>query len=378
VAPSKPLMDKAAMKSLLKQATQSKPARFAFGIGEDAATVALLMDKTAAGLKLETELKSKVSGVRNPRFGTVYAGGDQEDADPKLVRFYVNKAVSGVAKRLIKTLKGTGFSKVIVLTEDGAVLESHEEADEEELAASGDKPAATDGVPVPPPPPGTATASPPPPPQQEAPKPDAGALAKALAALIPQIPGVVATNAEAGETLKKLAGQANVYIKTGNLTYAANAIEQLRLALEGAQKPKESASSFDKPRQIWIATHAKIRSEIEGLRTEIRNTYKDSDQAGEIDAGYQNVVMPAIEQFDMRIADRLTAAEKETNPQERGSARGRDEGDHRVIPEGSRRPALRGSRCEPLQAARPAEDHCGDADRARGDGAITRRRRPPP
>ena len=65
---------------------------------------------------------------------------------------------------------------------------------------------------------------PPPPPEAQA-KPDPSALTAELTALVRRIPEVVAADPPRKETLATLARQAQVNLKTGNLTYAAADIE---------------------------------------------------------------------------------------------------------------------------------------------------------
>ena len=79
------------------------------------------------------------------------------DDDPTLVKFMLNKAVTSMARRLVKTLKGTGFRKVQILLEDGSPVEV---AAEEEAAEQADTSA------------------------EDAPQPDTTALAAALATLV--------------------------------------------------------------------------------------------------------------------------------------------------------------------------------------------------
>ncbi len=84
---------------------------------------------------------------------------------------------------------------------------------------------------------------PPPPPTAEA-KPDPAALAAALAVLVPRIAQI--TDAAQKEALAKQAREANVNIKTGNLSYAATGIEQLRHALDAIPR-SEDANTEEPP-----------------------------------------------------------------------------------------------------------------------------------
>ena len=70
--------------------------------------------------------------VFNTRFGTAMVDTDD---DPTLVKFMLNKPVTSMARRLVKTLKGTGFRKVQILLEDGSPVEVAAEEEAAEQAA---------------------------------------------------------------------------------------------------------------------------------------------------------------------------------------------------------------------------------------------------
>ena len=210
-------MDRAEMRKLLT-GTKEKPVHCAIGIGKDPGIGLLLMDKMKAPKILEKQLMLAIPDTKNTRWGT--AAVDWED-DPKLVKLYLNKPISGMARKLVKTLKGTGFSKVQIMLEDGTSVETaaDEEADAEAAAAGAAGPTA-----APPPPP--------PPPEATAPGPDAAELSKRLAALIPRVAQVADPVRKA--EMAKLASLSNVNIKTNNLVYAATYIQQLATGLDAA------------------------------------------------------------------------------------------------------------------------------------------------
>ena len=106
------------------------------------------------------------------------------DDDPTLVKFMLNKAVTSMARRLVKTLKGTGFRKVQILLEDGSPVEV---AADEEAAEQAD------------------TSAP------DAPQPDAAALVAALTALVPRIADIA--DPARKEALSKQAREAKVDYK---------------------------------------------------------------------------------------------------------------------------------------------------------------------
>jgi hypothetical protein len=85
----------------------------------------LMMDKIKQPRAVVKELEKQCADMKNPRWGTVSVDTDE---NPRLAVFQLNKPAPGMARRLVKTLKGTGFSKVQVRFEDG----SPDEADEDE------------------------------------------------------------------------------------------------------------------------------------------------------------------------------------------------------------------------------------------------------
>ena len=222
-------MEKAAMKKLLIR-SKEEPISCAVGVAPDGKSGLFTAHKTKNGRALESQLKSDFPDAKNTRFGTAFVDVDD---NPKLVKLTLNRPVSGIARRLIKTFKGTGFTRVILMTEDGSVMEQFEEEDEEEQVADSGTAAPAEA----------AASAPPPPEAPEAPPagPDAATLTKALAALVQRIPAASGGDPARQEPMAKLARLANVEIKTNNLTYAANSIAQLQ-ALVGAPAPAAPAA----------------------------------------------------------------------------------------------------------------------------------------
>ncbi len=284
-------MAKADMKRLLAKSKQ-EPVNCAIGLGEDAGFGLLMLHRTKAGRAMGAMLKDEFPVVRNLRWGTAFVDVDD---DPKLVKLTLNAAVSGMARRLVKTLKGTGFNKVVLVSEDGSAIESHEEADEELDAA------AAVGAPAPPP------AAPPPPAAVMTAEEKAAAaatLSKALAQLIAAIPAASGADAERKAVLAKLATDANANIKTGNLTYAANFIAQLRTEIAVAPKPA-GAAGLGSARLEWTGTQTKVRTDLGKLRAALGEAYADHPMQGQIQASFDAKVGPVLAQFDDRVLDSL-------------------------------------------------------------------------
>ena len=118
--------DKSEMKTLLKLAKR-KPIHMAFALDSDGKAV-VQMHKMKPPRALEKGLKEGVQGGKNHRFGTIMV----DPEFPKVAKFVVNKAVGGIARKLVIALKGTGFSKIQIVTEQGEALEDAEGEDEEQ------------------------------------------------------------------------------------------------------------------------------------------------------------------------------------------------------------------------------------------------------
>ena len=104
-------MAKAEMKKLLNVAKE-EPVSCAVGLGPHGGGGLLLLHRTKPARAVEGLLKAAVPAARNTRWGK--ASVDMDD-DPRLVTIKLNKPVSGLVRKLVKTLKGTGFTKVVIL-----------------------------------------------------------------------------------------------------------------------------------------------------------------------------------------------------------------------------------------------------------------------
>src|SRR5271163_4833828 len=117
-------MEKAEMKKLLVR-SKKEPVNCAVAQPGSGPHALLMMDKIKQPRAVVKELEKQCADMKNPRWGTVSVDTDE---NPRLAVFQLNKPAPGMARRLVKTLKGTGFSKVQVRFEDG----SPDEADEDE------------------------------------------------------------------------------------------------------------------------------------------------------------------------------------------------------------------------------------------------------
>jgi hypothetical protein len=223
-------MEIAEMKRLLNEAkSNKKPIGCAVGLSKDAKTALILMHRSHQGPEVGRNLKTATPDIVNMRFGTAQI----DEEDHKLVRLVLNRPVTGIAKKLIKTLKGTGYTKVKLGLEDGTPVEGAE--DEEQEGVEGETEEHTQQT------------APPPPPKQEEVPPDAEELKKQLKALAERIPAAAGTEA-ARAALLKLARETQTFIATNSLKYAATSIEQLRRAIEAA--PGGTTTSTPTPTPI--------------------------------------------------------------------------------------------------------------------------------
>jgi hypothetical protein len=232
-------MEIADMRRLLNESKSSgKPIGCAVGMSKDMKTALLLLHKMHEGPEVGRNLKKDVPDIVNMRFGT--ARIDEEHTN--MVRLVLNRPVTGIAKKLVKTLKGTGYTKVKLGLEDGTEFEGAEDEEEAQAgktAPTAEAPASPAEAAAPPPPP--------PPPEKEDAPPDADALKKELAALAAQIPAAAAGDASKTAALVKLAREGQVNIATNNLKYAAISVEQLRRAIATAGVPGEKPAAAAAP-----------------------------------------------------------------------------------------------------------------------------------
>lgn len=275
---AEPLMDRGAMKRLLVRSKEDAVS-CAVGMGKDAQMGLLLLDKIKQPKALEREIM-KQPDIRNPRFGKALV---DVETDPKLVKFYLNRAAPGIARRLVKTLKGTGFTKVEIVMDDETVVESHAESESEDET----KPHAAGE-------PGVTQPEEAPAPQITA--PDPAALKQALAELLGKVKAFQGDAALRVELIT-LAQAANTALKAEDLDGATKSIEALRSKLGGSaqtqqQSPEPKPTTPDpKPGQIvlspvrvgkaallWRGMWAKADRDLQTLHDVVIETmYEDQD-----------------------------------------------------------------------------------------------------
>ncbi len=130
MAKGEPDIDKVELKKLL---IKSKKEPISCAVGIVNGFPAIMVHKSKPGRALMGMLKEEYKDVKDTRFGEAFVDVDD---NPKLVILTLNKGISGFARKMKKTLKGTGFTKVRVMLEGGGVDEEDMEDEEEQDAAS--------------------------------------------------------------------------------------------------------------------------------------------------------------------------------------------------------------------------------------------------
>ncbi|MBV9756747.1 MAG: hypothetical protein JO047_06810, partial [Alphaproteobacteria bacterium] len=261
----------------------------------------ILLDKVKGPKAVEKELSNQFPEAKNPRWGTAVV---DPDLDPKLAKFTINKAVSGMAKRLVKSLKGTGITKVSLVLEDGTALESDAEEDEQaQTPASAQGSAAPGQAAQPSPPPAAAqpqAAQPAAAPRQPEPGPDLQALTKSLTDLVRQMLAVIAQNPGEKSNLAGLAAAAQAALKGGDAKQTQAGIEALRAALARAGGPGGTAAPGARPqapaaspaiakaRQVWVATRQKVDSDIGNLHNAFTAAFKGHGRHGDLTKAFRD------------------------------------------------------------------------------------------
>ena len=154
------------------------------------------------------------------------------------------------------------------------------------------------------------------------------AMNQQLAALAATIPGNAGNDTERKATLLKLATSVNVYLKTGNLNYAANALLQLKKALDGAAgnpvdgsaaKPATGNMELTKSRLAWVGARQQVELDIDKLRSALASAYGGQDVGGEVMQRFQATVAPVLARFDDRLLDAIDGLMNEADAAARGT-----------------------------------------------------------
>jgi hypothetical protein len=265
-------MDKDELKILLRK-SKSAPVNCAVAAsGEDRTLGVMLLDKVKASKAVSTQLEKRYPKATLVRWGTAEV---DTDVDPKLVTFTLNKNVTGLGKKLKKSLKGTGYTKVLINFEDGSP--SEQELDEEEGApqtAGAARPGAT----------------------VESESPESETTENSSPTV----------NATAGSEAPQ---EAAIKAEAEQETEAKEAEEAEQQTAASPQIAAKHVTSA----KIWIGTRAKVQAEVDKLKAEILKTYQGQAVVSEIEKAYVGKVQPAIDKFDLALAQKLAEASKATD-----------------------------------------------------------------
>ncbi|WP_187830082.1 hypothetical protein [Siccirubricoccus phaeus] len=274
-------MDMDKLKQLLRLSKKEPVSCAVAGNTNDATMAFILLDKVKAPKAVSGQLDKENPKNFNLRWGTVVV---DTDIDPKLVTFTLNKNVTGMAKKLKKTLKGTGYTKVVINFEDGT---SDSELEEGETQAPPAPSNAQPGTipPAPPPPPGPSTGTTPPPPSP----PEPGVSTAPPPPPPPPPPGPTVSTAPPPPPAQDTAPP------------------------EGGPAPaasEEVKAKHVQSAKTWITARTNVQGEIDKLKAEILKTYQGQEIAAEIEKAYAAKVKPVTDAFDLALAVKLNEASK--------------------------------------------------------------------
>ncbi|HYZ63404.1 MAG TPA: hypothetical protein VE650_13210 [Acetobacteraceae bacterium] len=311
-------MDVADMKKLLVK-SKTEPVNVAVALnGKDAV---MMLHKIKQPKAVSKDLESKFKDSKNPRWGTAFV---DVDADPKLVILTLNRAASGMGQKLKKTLKGTGFSKVRIMLEDGTVAEDvgeEDEGEEGQAQQGGATPEQAATAPI-------AAQTP----EQEgaetqSEQSDPAALRQRLIALVKDI---ATSPQERHAELKGLAAKAQEAIKAGDGQAASEAVDALEQALHGGSQTSDStapttkapqptganAQVLAKSRTAWVAARKRIEDEISKLHQAMTKHYEGHGFGADLDKVFLSKIEPILTTLDQSLAHKLDEVGKNTDPQQ--------------------------------------------------------------
>ena len=363
-------MEKAELRTHVKFARR-QPVHIAFALGAEGKAV-IMMDKRKQPRAVLKELKEQASDARNHRFGSMMFDED----NPKVARIVVDKAASGMARKLVVAFKGTGVRQIQLMTEDGqsfdSALNEEDEEDESDESPASDAQAEwqSDAELAPKPDGATPTAY-----RSNAdsakPEGDTNALKADLIGLVKRMMAAVKSDPSQKAGLAELATDAQASLKRGDLAQASAGIDVFREALDAVENPDPgatdsgaaeakagmpsdpdgtaSASATDdgnpssddgnaasdeasagpgaqavqryrKSRAVWQATRAKIDADIKKLSDTILSLDHGGALGDGLEQDFLNTIDPILSTLDDSLADILTAAEQAKNQDEAGQA----------------------------------------------------------
>jgi hypothetical protein len=363
------IMAPAEMKPILALSKRGTPISCAIALTKEKEGV-ILLHKKLKPKKLLAELKKEAADAGLALDPTTLRFGRAEvdvDVDPGLLTLIVNKDAPGAMRpKLLEQVRKAGYKAVEITTDAGLESESEEEdqsAAGQDAADPADTAAATPGSPPPSPPPAgpglqpTAAPQPPPPSAADAGTPplgaaaaapppggkqapaDAAALTKELTTLVREMVDFIDHNPARTVTLVRLATEAQISLKQGDLQKVEAGIEALRKALKqpasagggaapapprSGQPPAAAVQSGQRPPangadpamvqrlkktgQVWDATIAKMMRDLDQLSKTVTGASNDHELGESFEKEFQTVVEPLVKTVDRQLSDLLHGA----------------------------------------------------------------------
>ena len=356
-------LDKKALKPLVKKMQGGRELKVAVGLMGQTAAIQLALNGSPG--KLGQDMKSASKDVKAVTFGIALIIPNEGKT---LLQLRVNKNIGKVAKLLKKTMKGTGVTKVKIISDEGGEdADLEEELSPEDVAAmkelddmpdegGNDAPASAAAAPngASPPaadapgqtrnpevltdtqgadaasglPTGQANAAPPAPPAppaQGAAPPDMSGYTRRLGGLIKEMVPLMSGNAGDATVMKSLAAQAQEAIKANNAPQAGQIIDQLiglvergKQASNGAGQngngkgPGIGAPAYAKSRMAWVAALKRVDGEVEKLKTGLKSAAGHPDIEKMLEQSFKTTVEPSLAQLNTTLSDKLDELDKAT------------------------------------------------------------------
>ncbi len=313
------IMAPAAMKPILAGAKGGSPASCALGLTKDKDGV-LLLDRRRKPKALMAELKKQAASagleleMPTLRFGRAIVDAEQ---DASLLTLVVNKDAGGAMRsKMLERVKKAGFAKVEITVDASLENEAEEDQPAPPMAMATVRPQAPSPPPAPPPGPSGQ---------------DATTLTNTLTGLVKQMLPVIAADPTRANALKGFALQAQTSLKSGDVAAAANSVEALRRALNGAgtqpaapAQPTPAVPGTPAPpgvhaksRLAWIATRQKVEADLAKLKKGIVAACNGKDIEAALEAGFSSRVEPVLGKLDDSLAHKLDEVNKATDPAQR-------------------------------------------------------------
>jgi hypothetical protein len=340
------IMAPAEMKPILALSKRGTPISCAIALTKEKEGV-ILLHKKLKPKKLLAELKKEAADAGLALDTTSLRFGRAEvdvDVDPGLLTLIVNKDAPGVMRpKLLEQVRKAGYKSVEITIDTGLESESEEEdqsaagQDAAGLTGPGQQPAA-----APPSAPSTlpsaAAAPPPPPPEGKQAPADTAALTKELTTLVREMVNFIDHNPAQRVTLVRLATEAQISLKQGDLQKVKTGIEVLRKVLKqpasaavgtspappSGQQPAAAAPAGQQPAvkgadpamvqrlkktgQVWDATIARMTRDLDQLAKTVTVASKDHELGESFGHEFQTVVEPLVKTVDKQMSDLLQGA----------------------------------------------------------------------